>query len=46
MDIRTFFLKKQKTKSVQRDNQPIDWLLRVNDSRNLFDSSVYNTWGC
>jgi hypothetical protein len=45
MDIRTFFLKKQKTKSVQRDNQPIDWLLRVNDSRNLFDSSVYNTWG-
>lgn len=37
--------KKQKTKSIQRNSEPIDWLLLVGDARNLLDSSVYSTWG-
>jgi hypothetical protein len=37
--------KPKKIKPVQRNNEPIDWLLLGGDARNLFDSSVYNTWG-
>jgi hypothetical protein len=37
--------KKQKTKLARRDDNPIDWLLLVGDARNLFNSSVHNTWG-